>query len=249
MTLLPEDNTKPIESTAPQLTKPILTFLVCRFPSSSHYPWDLLIPKTNTTIKWRNGALIEHDGEYAPSGYVGCKHTEFLNLPKGVESKAQTSLGNAVPWRKAALIEHQGEYRRYGDYGCTNADYLCSCRPSCVCEDAINNTYSCIRTLSEGHNYIYCTFEDDENFQEFYNFTSDPHQLTNIINKMTPEFLADQNKQLVKLSLCKGASCRQVHPPEEEERDENNVMEDHSSNFAKSAKQNGILESNSVVSL
>ncbi|XP_072026477.1 LOW QUALITY PROTEIN: N-acetylglucosamine-6-sulfatase-like [Amphiura filiformis] len=163
----------------------------------------LLIPKTNTTIKWRNGALIEHDGEYAPGGSLDCKNT----------------------------------------------DYLYNCAPDCVCEDGFNNTYSCRRVLTKTDNTMYCEFSDDENFQEFYNFTSDPHQLTNTIKKMTPEFLAEQNKELVKLSLCKGASCRQVHPPHEEDRDENSVIKDQSSNSAKSVKQNGILESNSVVSL
>ena len=37
-----------------------------------------------------------------------------------------------------------------------------SCRPSCVCEDAINNTYTCTRTFTDKKNYMYCEFDDDE---------------------------------------------------------------------------------------
>ena len=56
---------------------------------------------------------------------------------------------------------------------------------------------------------------DQQNFQEFYNLTSDPHQLTNTIKKMDPTFIEEQDKQLIKLSLCKGPTCREVHPPGE----------------------------------
>ena len=56
---------------------------------------------------------------------------------------------------------------------------------------------------------------DQQNFQEFYNLTADPHQLTNTIKKLDPAFIEEQDKQLIKLSLCKGPTCREVHPPGE----------------------------------
>ncbi|XP_030827907.1 N-acetylglucosamine-6-sulfatase isoform X5 [Strongylocentrotus purpuratus] len=51
------------------------------------------------------------------------------------------------------------------------------------------------------------------NFQEFYNVTADPHQLTNTIHKLDPKFITSQNEKLIVLSMCKGPSCRQLIPP------------------------------------
>lgn len=36
------------------------------------------------------------------------------------------------------------------------------CFPDCVCEDAYNNTYACVRTMSELWNLQYCEFDDQE---------------------------------------------------------------------------------------
>ena len=52
-----------------------------------------------------------------------------------------------------------------------------------------------------------------QNFQEFYNLTVDPNQLTNIVGKLDPKFVTAQNEKLILLSMCKGPSCRQVFPP------------------------------------
>lgn len=54
--------------------------------------------------------------------------------------------------------------------------------------------------------------------------TVDPHQLTNMISKMPPQFLAEENKQLIKLSVCKGASCREVHPPDYHDNDYHHLL-------------------------
>ena len=39
---------------------------------------------------------------------------------------------------------------------------LQQCFPDCVCEDAYNNTYACVRTMSELWNLQYCEFDDQE---------------------------------------------------------------------------------------
>lgn len=39
---------------------------------------------------------------------------------------------------------------------------LQQCFPDCVCEDAYNNTYACVRTLSPMWNLQYCEFDDQE---------------------------------------------------------------------------------------
>ncbi len=56
---------------------------------------------------------------------------------------------------------------------------------------------------------------------------------------MTPEFLAEQNKELVKMSLCEGPSCREVHPPEDN-KEEDNMIDEHSSNVAAKTVNNQI---------
>lgn len=38
------------------------------------------------------------------------------------------------------------------------------CFPDCVCEDAYNNTYACVRTLDNSQNLQYCEFADSEVF-------------------------------------------------------------------------------------
>ncbi|XP_030827906.1 N-acetylglucosamine-6-sulfatase isoform X4 [Strongylocentrotus purpuratus] len=121
----------------------------------------------------------------------------------------------SMAWRETVLIEHRGEGNTTNNPGCKDTVNLCSCFPSCVCEDARNNTYECIRTLSATSrvNHIYCNFADGENFQEFYNVTADPHQLTNTIHKLDPKFITSQNEKLIVLSMCKGPSCRQLIPP------------------------------------
>lgn len=49
--------------------------------------------------------------------------------------------------------------------GCPSANFLNvlqQCFPDCVCEDAYNNTYACVRTMSELWNLQYCEFDDQE---------------------------------------------------------------------------------------
>lgn len=36
------------------------------------------------------------------------------------------------------------------------------CFPDCVCEDAFNNTYACVRTIAPSANLQYCEFDDNE---------------------------------------------------------------------------------------
>ena len=46
----------------------------------------------------------------------------------------------------------------------TNLKYhfLQQCFPDCVCEDAFNNTYACVRTLDGDNDLQYCEFADSE---------------------------------------------------------------------------------------
>uniref|UniRef100_A0A4W5RV67 N-acetylglucosamine-6-sulfatase n=1 Tax=Hucho hucho TaxID=62062 RepID=A0A4W5RV67_9TELE len=113
--------------------------------------------------------------------------------------------GTARPY---FLVEYTGEGHLDPDPACPKlGPGLSQCFPDCVCEDAYNNTYACVRTLVE-HNLQYCEFADSESFVEVYNLTSDPHQLENIVKKVDPTLLQAMNQRLIKLQSCEGDSCR-----------------------------------------
>ncbi|CDQ84141.1 unnamed protein product [Oncorhynchus mykiss] len=113
--------------------------------------------------------------------------------------------GTARPY---FLVEYTGEGHLDPDPACPKlGPGLSQCFPDCVCEDAYNNTYACVRTLAE-HNLQYCEFADTESFVEVYNLTSDPHQLENIVKKVDPTLLQAMNQRLIKLQSCEGDSCR-----------------------------------------
>ncbi|XP_069038160.1 glucosamine (N-acetyl)-6-sulfatase (Sanfilippo disease IIID), b isoform X1 [Lepisosteus oculatus] len=106
------------------------------------------------------------------------------------------------------LVEHTGEGHSDQDPACPSlGPGLSQCFPDCVCEDAFNNTYACVRTLSD-YNLQYCEFADSESFVEVYNLTSDPHQLENVVKKVDPTLLQTMNQRLIKLQSCLGESCR-----------------------------------------
>uniref|UniRef100_A0A671LUM2 N-acetylglucosamine-6-sulfatase n=1 Tax=Sinocyclocheilus anshuiensis TaxID=1608454 RepID=A0A671LUM2_9TELE len=87
--------------------------------------------------------------------------------------------------------------------------HVYECFPDCVCEDAFNNTYACVRVLKDA-NLQYCEFADNESFVEVYNLTSDPHELENIVKKVDPALLQIMNQRLIKLQSCTGDSCRNI---------------------------------------
>ena len=46
--------------------------------------------------------------------------------------------------------------------------------------DSANNTFDCVRTLDRGADDLYCEFDDDERFVEYYDHRVDPWQLHNL---------------------------------------------------------------------
>ncbi|XP_019624453.1 PREDICTED: N-acetylglucosamine-6-sulfatase-like [Branchiostoma belcheri] len=116
----------------------------------------------------------------------------------------------APSWRLDLLVEHQGEWALHAwpKYNCPHWWTLVTgCVPDCVCEDSYNNTYSCVRTLSSRADLMYCEFQDNENFKEFYNLEKDPHQLNNAINTTDPNVVKFMSKRLKELVTCSGKTC------------------------------------------
>uniref|UniRef100_A0AAR2LTN5 N-acetylglucosamine-6-sulfatase n=1 Tax=Pygocentrus nattereri TaxID=42514 RepID=A0AAR2LTN5_PYGNA len=120
-----------------------------------------------------------------------------------------TGKANGSMWRTDFLVEYEGEGHNVSDPACPIlGPGVSECFPDCVCEDSYNNTYACVRTLSQTANLQYCEFDDNEVFVEVYNLTGDPFQLTNIAKTIDQEVLERMNHRLMMLQSCSGQSCR-----------------------------------------
>ncbi|XP_059894619.1 N-acetylglucosamine-6-sulfatase [Gadus macrocephalus] len=116
---------------------------------------------------------------------------------------------NASSWRTDVLVEYEGEGHNVSDPSCPLlGPGVSECFPDCVCEDAFNNTYACVRSVAPSTNLQYCEFDDNEVFVEVYNVTADPFQLANIAKTIDQEVLEKMNHRLMMLQSCSGASCR-----------------------------------------
>ena len=79
------------------------------------------------------------------------------------------------------------EGQLHGDLGNLSQ---CSKEFDCKCQDARNNTYTCLRSLGQ-EDSVFCQFEDSTNFIEMYNLAQDKLQIVNLakeISKKTIDF-------------------------------------------------------------
>ncbi|KAG7167592.1 N-acetylglucosamine-6-sulfatase-like [Homarus americanus] len=111
--------------------------------------------------------------------------------------------------RRTILVEHSGE-GKLTNVGC---EYIQSgmsgCNPdfACKCEDSWNNTYSCLRQISDGENRLYCKWDDDEAFEELYDLDKDPWQLNNTVRFVTKNIHKKLKNLLRNMQRCRGSRC------------------------------------------
>ncbi|XP_050576983.1 N-acetylglucosamine-6-sulfatase-like [Bombus affinis] len=127
-------------------------------------------------------------------------------------SDGMSFLKKILPKDRTLLIEYRGEKSKgIPSSGCPS-DYdpnltLCSKDMACKCQDAANNTFSCIRRVSPKFNNIFCIFEDDKHYIEAYNITTDKYQLENIGYTMKRHHRYRLRKSLKRMSICKNEDC------------------------------------------
>ena len=114
--------------------------------------------------------------------------------------------------RKRAMVESHNGQCNYEKMNCFSHDKdhwrtapLWNDTPFCVCMNANNNTYWCVRTLNTTHNSLYCEFITG--FVTYYDMRIDPYQLRNIAHTLSENQLAFFHATLERLRVCKGADC------------------------------------------
>ena len=127
----------------------------------------------------------------------------FLPLLVAAGGAAGADSGDAPEWRSDFLVKYYGA----GSPPCG----LQKCPPPASHfheNDAYNNTFACVRSLSAEDDSIYCEFSDDENFVEYYDHTADAWQLDNCAATAPPASIAHYKARLEQLRHCAGVECR-----------------------------------------
>jgi N-acetylglucosamine-6-sulfatase len=105
-------------------------------------------------------------------------------------------------WRTDFLVDYHGE----GIPPC-ELNYCPPPPPDDFHEiDATNNTYTCLRTLSDVQNDCYCEFTLT-GYTEYYDLKKDPWQLNNTVHQLSYDHLERLKNRLNQLRQCKGATC------------------------------------------
>ena len=66
----------------------------------------------------------------------------------------------------------------------------CSYDWGCKCQDSRDNTYTCLRSVTQTEDSLFCQFSDDKNTEELYDLHTDPYQLHNLATAASADLAA-----------------------------------------------------------
>jgi N-acetylglucosamine-6-sulfatase len=171
-----------------------------------------------------------------------------LPIPQEFDGASMLEYVQAAPPapRLATFIEYVGEAADGGPPALcplTHGNAAVYCNPTnnyteppywygrdvCLCQDSLNNTYSCLRVVSGADavaeraqmlsptglphappaalDYRYCEFSDRVGTKEFFNLTEDPYELVNMVDTMDAGLRAALAQRLAALRACKGSAA------------------------------------------
>nr|CAH7766912.1 unnamed protein product [Callosobruchus chinensis] len=188
-------------------------------------PWDKRQPyETDIRIPFLISGpnVLQNTTDHYPISTVDLAPTildlagvEIPNNLDGVSFKQRLVTKEESSYERTLLVEYWGEGNQKSiDNTCPwkNDGNLAECNKNawCKCQDARNNTYTCILQVSEASKHKFCSFEDNESFAELYDLVVDPYELKNIVNNLTKENVWSYYKTIHKLSKCKGRRCHGI---------------------------------------
>ncbi|KAJ6225677.1 hypothetical protein RDWZM_004222 [Blomia tropicalis] len=81
--------------------------------------------------------------------------------------------------------------------------------PFCFCQNSLNNSFWCLRTINSTHNSLYCEFVTG--FLIYFDLNKDPFQQRNAIYDLEFSTLEELNRKLTHLKNCSGSNeCSSV---------------------------------------
>uniref|UniRef100_A0AAG5CXI3 Extracellular sulfatase SULF-1 homolog n=1 Tax=Anopheles atroparvus TaxID=41427 RepID=A0AAG5CXI3_ANOAO len=95
-------------------------------------------------------------------------------------------------------------------------------KPFCFCMNANNNTYSCLRTINQTHNFLYCEFTTG--LVTYYNLRIDPFETQNRESSLTTEEKAVLHETLEEMKRCRGKSCTLPRYHQQQTLPESNLL-------------------------
>jgi N-acetylglucosamine-6-sulfatase len=173
--------------------------------------------------------VLDIAGVPIPSHFDGISVLPYVVASPAAGSVSGGGAPRAPPTpRQMTLVEYHGEVADGGgsDPACSKTrgtNLFCNPdgnytippffygEPLCVCQDAANNTYACLRVHNASADFRYCEFADAVGTVEYFDYVTDPYELTNLAPTMAAPLKDALSAKLAAATHCVGtAACEAV---------------------------------------